>query len=157
MMGNLNNFPGLQLVIYACPIQHNKRSYPSPSKLPILWPFQPNCLTRLKRFPLTVPTKCTMYFKQYLMCVYLFVNITRFDLCSVMLFCCFYWGNRGKPTGKIRFSRLRVRSASLADFACVFSTKTMAVRIFRSGKIANFGGIIFAIVHLFRLGSNGFW
>ena len=35
-----------------------------------------------------------------LMCVYLFVNITRFDLYSVILFCCFYGGNRGKPTGK---------------------------------------------------------
>ena len=40
--------------------------------------------------------------------------------------------------------------------ACVFATKTMAVRIFRSGKISNFGGIFFPIVHLFRLGSNGF-
>jgi hypothetical protein len=50
-----------------------------------------------------------MYFKQYLMCVYLFVNITRFDLYSVILFCCFYGGNRGKSTGKIHFSRLRVR------------------------------------------------
>jgi hypothetical protein len=56
-----------------------------------------------------------MYFKQYLMCVHLFVNITWFDLYSVILFCCFYGGNRGKPTGKIHFSRLRVRSASLAD------------------------------------------
>ena len=56
-----------------------------------------------------------MYFKQYLMCVYLFVSITRFDLYSVILFCCFYGGNRGKPTGKINCSRLRVRSASLAD------------------------------------------
>jgi hypothetical protein len=46
-------------------------------------------------------------------------------------------GNRGKLTGKIHFSRLRVRSASLAD-------------------LANFIAIIFAIVHLFRLGSNGF-
>jgi N-acetylmuramoyl-L-alanine amidase CwlA len=56
-----------------------------------------------------------MYFKHYLMSVYLFVNITRFDLYSVILFCCFYGGNRGKPTGKIHFSRLRVRSASLAN------------------------------------------
>jgi hypothetical protein len=56
-----------------------------------------------------------MYFKQYLMSVYLFVNITRFDLYSVILFCCCYGGNRGKPTGKINFSRLRVCSASLAD------------------------------------------
>ena len=38
----------------------------------------------------------------------------------------------------------------------VFATKTMAVRIFRSGKISNFGGIFFPIVHLFRLGSIGF-
>ena len=56
-----------------------------------------------------------MYFKQYLMCVYLFVNITRLDLYSVILFCCLYGGNRGKPTGKIHFSHLRVRSASVAD------------------------------------------
>jgi hypothetical protein len=44
--------------------------------------------------------KCTRRcFKKYLICVYyLFVNITRFDLYSVLLFCCFYGGNRGKPT-----------------------------------------------------------
>ena len=30
--------------------------------------------------------KCTMCFKQYLMCVCLFVNVTRFDLYSVILF-----------------------------------------------------------------------
>jgi hypothetical protein len=59
--------------------------------------------------------KQNVHFKQYLMSVYLFVNITRFDLYSVILFCCFYGGNRGKPAGKIHFSRLRVRSASLAD------------------------------------------
>ena len=54
--------------------------------------------------------------KQYIICVYyLFVNFTRFDLYSVILFCCFYEGNRGKPTGKIHLSCLRVRSASLAD------------------------------------------
>jgi hypothetical protein len=47
--------------------------------------------------------------------VYLIVNITRFDLYSVILYCCFSGGNRGKPRGKIHFSRLRVRSASLAD------------------------------------------
>jgi hypothetical protein len=85
---------------------------------------------------------------------YLFVNITKFDLYSVILFCCFYGGNRGKPTGKIHFSCLRVRSASLAETRMRISTKTMAVRIFRSGKISNFGGIFFPIVHLFRLGSN---
>jgi hypothetical protein len=49
------------------------------------------------------------------MYVYLFVNITRFDPYPVILFCCFYGGNRGKPTGKIHFSCLRVRSASLAN------------------------------------------
>jgi hypothetical protein len=62
--------------------------------------------------------KCTMWFKQHLMCVYLFVNITRFDLYSVSLCCCFYGGNRGKPrkhTGKIHSCYLRVRSANLAD------------------------------------------
>jgi hypothetical protein len=41
--------------------------------------------------------------------------------------------------------------------ACVFATKTMAVRIFRRAKISNFGEIFLPIVHLFRLGSNGFW
>jgi hypothetical protein len=56
-----------------------------------------------------------MCFKKYLIYVYLFVDITRFDLYSVILFCCFYGGNREKPTGKIHFSCLRVRSASLAE------------------------------------------
>ena len=40
-------------------------------------------------------------------------NLLWFDLYSVILFCCFYGGNRGKTTGKIHF--LRVRSASLVD------------------------------------------
>jgi hypothetical protein len=91
---------------------------------------------------------------------YLFVNITRFDLYSVILFCCFYGeigeNHWGKPTGKIHFSCLRVRSASLADMRMRICYQTMAVRIFQSGKILNFGGIFFPIVHLFRLGSNGF-
>ncbi len=39
--------------------------------------------------------------------------------------------------------------------ACVFATKTMAVQIFLSTKMSNFGGIVFAIVHLFRLGGGG--
>ena len=47
--------------------------------------------------------------------MYLFVKFASFDLHSVILFCCFYGGNRGKPIGKIHFSNLRVRSASLAD------------------------------------------
>jgi hypothetical protein len=33
----------------------------------------------------------------------------------MILFCCFYGGNQGKPTGKIHFPCLRVCSASLAD------------------------------------------
>ena len=41
--------------------------------------------------------------------------------------------------------------------ACAFATKTMAVCLFRDTKIANFGGLFFPIVHLFRLRSNGFW
>jgi hypothetical protein len=49
-------------------------------------------------------------------CVFIrLIILQRFDLYSVILFCCFHGGNRGKPTGKIHFSRLRVRSASLAD------------------------------------------
>ena len=51
---------------------------------------------------------------------------------------------------------VRVRSDSLADVRLRIRNKTMAVRIFRRGKIANFGGLFFQIVHLFRLGSNGF-
>ena len=38
--------------------------------------------------------------------------------------------------------------------ACVFVTKTMAVQIFQSVKLTNFGGIFFPIVHLFRLGAD---
>ena len=52
------------------------------------------------------------------MCIYSLINITGFDLYSVILFCCFNGGNRGKPrkhTGKIHSSYLRVRSANLAD------------------------------------------
>ena len=51
---------------------------------------------------------------------------------------------------------VRVRSDSLADMRLRIRNKTMAVRIFRSAKIVNFGGLFFQIVHLFRLGSNGF-
>jgi hypothetical protein len=51
------------------------------------------------------------------------------------------------PQGKSIFASAR---ASVADLRMRIATKT-------SGKIGNFGGIIFAIVHLFRLGSNGFW
>jgi hypothetical protein len=58
---------------------------------------------------------------------------------------------------KIHSSSLRVRSASLADLRMrIFYQNNGGSRIFRSEKIANFGGIIFAIVYLFRLGSNGF-
>jgi hypothetical protein len=38
--------------------------------------------------------------------------------------------------------------------ACVFATKTMAVRIFRSGKIANFGGIILQLCTCFAWGAT---
>jgi hypothetical protein len=99
--------------------------------------------------------KCTMYFKQYLMCVYLFVNITRFDLYSVILFCCFYVGNRGKPTGRIHFSRLR--SASLADLCMRICYQNNGGSNISKRENSKFIGIIFAIVHLFRLGSNRFW
>ena len=40
--------------------------------------------------------------------------------------------------------------------ACEFVTKTMAVRMFQSAKLTNFGGNFFPIVHLFRLGNSGF-
>ena len=60
------------------------------------------------------------------------------------------------PTGHA-FDHSSQQSRSIISMhACVFATKTMAVRIFRSGKISNFGGIFFPIVHLFRLGSKGF-
>ena len=45
------------------------------------------------------------------MCIYSLI-LQRFDLYSVILFCCFYGG---ETTGKIHFSHLHVRSASLAD------------------------------------------
>jgi hypothetical protein len=92
------------------------------------------------------------------MCVYLFANITRFDLYSVISFCCFYRGNRGKPTGKIHFSRLRVRSASLAvlRMRICYQNNGASTISKRENSEGLFIGIIFAIVHLFRLGSNGF-
>jgi hypothetical protein len=128
--------------------------------------YSPSCLIRwvftshkfVMSYLANEQEKCTRRcFKQYLICVYyLFVNITKFDLYSVILFCCFYGGNRGKPTGKIHFPVCACAVRVWLKHACVFATKTMAVRIFRSGKISNFGGIFFPIVHLFRLGSNGF-
>ena len=57
------------------------------------------------------------------MCIYSLINITQFDLYSVILFCCFH---------------------------------VLAVKIFGSMKIANFGGLFSPIVHLFCLGSNRF-
>jgi hypothetical protein len=47
--------------------------------------------------------KYTMCFKQYLI-VYLFVNITRFDLYSMILFCCFLRG-KSRKTPKPQFRR----------------------------------------------------
>ena len=49
-----------------------------------------------------------------MLCIYSLI-LQRFDLYSVILFLLFLRGNRGKPTGKIHFLRLRMRSASLAD------------------------------------------
>ena len=50
---------------------------------------------------------------------------------------------------------VRVRSDSLADMRLRIRNKTMAFEYFEAGKIANFGGLFFQIVHLFSLGSNG--
>ena len=47
--------------------------------------------------------------------MYLFVNITNFQLYSVSFICGFDIVHGGKPTGKIHFCYLRVRSGSLAD------------------------------------------
>ena len=69
-------------------------------------------------------TTCNVQFKQYLICVYSFVNNTWFDLRSVILFCCFYGEILGKPIGKIHFHYLRVRSASLTDVRVRIRNKT---------------------------------
>ena len=58
-----------------------------------------------------------------------------------------------KLIGKVHFCYLSVRSGSLADMACVFVTKTIAVRIFQSVKLIKFGRNFFPIVQLFRLGA----
>jgi hypothetical protein len=63
-------------------------------------------------------SKCTIYFKQYLMCVYLFIIAKVWSLFRdfILLFLREKSGKtQGKPTGKIQFSRLRVRNVSLAD------------------------------------------
>jgi hypothetical protein len=102
--------------------------------------------------------KCTMYFKQYLICVYLFVNITRFDLYFMILFCCFYGWNREKPTGKIHFPSLRVRSTSLANMRRrICYQNNGGSNISKRENIKLWRNIFSPIVHLFRLGSNGFW
>ena len=72
---------------------------------------------------------------------------------SILLFS---WGNRGKPIGKTIFTICACALPVWLTCACALATKTMAVRIFRSGKITNFGGLFFQIVHLFRSGNNGF-
>ena len=55
------------------------------------------------------------------MCVYLFVNIRRFDPYPVILFCCFYGGIKsGKTHRENPFPCLRVRSASLANMRMRF-------------------------------------
>ena len=70
---------------------------------------------------------------------------------SILLF---LRGNRGKPIGKIHFHYLRVRSASLTDVRVRISNKNNGG--LNISKIANFGGLFFQIVHLLRLGNNGF-
>jgi hypothetical protein len=98
-----------------------------------------------------------MCFKQYLMRVYLYSLILQ-GLISIprFYFVVFIVEIGENPQGKFIFPVcLCVRNASLSERACVFATKTMAVRIFRSAKISNLGGMFFPIVHLFRLGSNG--
>ena len=44
----------------------------------------------------------------------------------------------------------------LSSARAQWELETMAVRIFQSAKLTNFGGNFFLIVHLFRLGSSGF-
>jgi hypothetical protein len=89
------------------------------------------------------------------MCVYLFINITRFDLYSVILFCYFY-GNRGKPTGKIHFPCLRVRIASLADMRMRIYYQNNGGSNISKRENSKLWRDFFPTVHLFRLGSNGF-
>ena len=64
-----------------------------------------------------------------------FFDITRFDLYSVFVILLFYgvksWKTLGKATGKIHFSCLRVRSASLTDMRMRICYENMAVGIFR--------------------------
>ncbi len=85
------------------------------------------------------------------MCMCLFVNITMFDLYSVICFSCFYWEPFENPQGKSIFIVCACTIEVLLACTCVFATKTMAVL---STKMANFGGIFSAIVRLFRLGGG---
>jgi hypothetical protein len=52
----------------------------------------------------------------------------------VILFCCFYGGNRGKPTGKIHFSRLRVCSAEFRYAHAYLLQKQWRFEYFEAGK-----------------------
>ena len=89
--------------------------------------------------------------------MYLFVNITNFELYSVSFICGFDIVNEGEnPQGKSIFVICACAVGVWLMCACVFVTKTMEVRIFQSAKLTNFGGIFFPIVHLFRLGSSGY-
>ena len=63
---------------------------------------------------------------------------------------------RSNSEARVCLVLVGVRSDNLADMRLRVWKKTMAVRVFRSAKIGNFGGLFFQIVHLFRLGSNGF-
>jgi hypothetical protein len=126
------------------------------------------CNGILKQYPIGMnwsdlayeQAKCTRRcFKQYLICVYyLFVNIIQGLISTPWFYFVVFTGEIGEnPQGKSIFPVCACAVQVWLTSACVFATKTMAVRIFRSGKISNFGGIFFPIVHLFRLGSNGFW
>ena len=64
------------------------------------------------------------------------------------------WGKN--PQGKSIFVICASAVGVWLMCPCVFVTKTMAVLIFQSAKLANFGGNFFPIVHLFRLGSSVF-
>jgi hypothetical protein len=56
-----------------------------------------------------------LYFKQYLMCPYLFFNITKVWTLFRDFILLFLRGKSGKNHKEIHFSRLRVRNASVVD------------------------------------------
>jgi hypothetical protein len=58
------------------------------------------------------------------------------------------------PQGKSMFPVCACAVWVWLTCACVFANKTMAVRIFRSAKIENFGGIIFPMCTCFDWGAT---